>query len=151
MHWHESNPERGSTESGALPGDPFWLTSQFSNLELDGKRVWINWLRQGTVESCALYVIKTGVYGHSRHIQSIRAELDSAAATGDAPVDFDQLDADQLRRTNEKPEEYSFIADLDMDRRRVQSKNLEKLVRERRARKREDESGTAHLKPAKLR
>ncbi len=134
-----------------LASDPFWLTSQFSNSELDGKRVRINWLRQGTVEFSAVYVIKAGAYGHSRHIQSIRAEPEDAAETGDAPVDFDQLDADQLRRTNEKPEDYNFIADLDIDRMRAQNRNLEKLVNERRIRKREDEDGAVHLPRPKVR
>ncbi|MCE9520214.1 MAG: hypothetical protein K8R87_11770 [Verrucomicrobia bacterium] len=145
MNWHDINPQRSRIDPEGSTRDPFWLTSQFSNAELDGKRVLINWLRQGALESSALYVIKAGAYGHSRHIQSIRAEPEDARETGDASVDFDQADADQLRRTNEKPEEYSFIANLDLDRTRVQSGNLEKLVHERRARKREDEAGRSYL------
>lgn len=145
MNWHDANLKRSRAEPEGTARDPFWLTSQFSNAELDGKRVWINWVRQGMLESSAIYVIKAGAYGHSRHIQSICADPLDAAETGDAPFEFDQVDADQLRRTNEKPEEYRFIANLDMDRTRVQSKNLEKLVRERRVRKREDEDGTVLL------
>jgi hypothetical protein len=99
------------------------------------------------LEACGVHVLRCGSHGHSRHIQWIRAEPDGWEETGDAVFDFDQADADRLRRTNEKPEEYSFIADLELDRRRTQNEGLEKLVRERRIRKLEDEAGGAGLVP----
>lgn len=148
MNWHETNHSDGTDSFGSpmnSPRDPLWLTSQFSTKELEGQRVWINWVRGGVVESSGVYVMSASSYGHSRHIQNIRAVPEDSLETGDPPFDFDQADADQLRRTNEQPAEFIFSADLDLDRKRQQNLNLEKLVRERRVRKREDEDGGPHL------
>jgi len=120
--------------------DPLWVTSQFSNKELDGEQVRVDWL--GEEERWGIYRLQVVSYGHSHHIQNVHAIL--LAGTGTETFDFDQTDADLLHRTNESIHEYRFHARLDPGRSREQNPHLEKLVTERRLHKKRDLEDANH-------
>lgn len=146
MSGEESEQVAEKRSDHSHPADPFWLTSQFSTKELNGGRLLVNWTWRGEMTGFGIYIMKAGAYGHSRHIQWIHAvPADGEDALMHA-FDFDQTDADLLHRTNENPKEYSFVASLDPKRKRQQNHALEKLVDERRIRKKEDETGPPPFK-----
>jgi hypothetical protein len=142
-----NSPDIPSCNLPASTSEPLWVTSSFSTKELDGRRVRIDWIRDGTVMSWGIYQIHMGSYGHSRHIQSIHAVLVEDDGCDIKAFDFDQTDADLLHRSNENLRRYDLVARLDRDRRREQSPHLEKLVHERRQRKAGDLEGGDRWQP----
>ena len=129
-----------STRDAAAP-ESLWVTSQFSTKELERDHVLITWMRQGEEIDRGIYELVVTAYGHSRHIQNIRAvpvEEESLAAV---EFQFDQIDADLIHRSNASPKRYTFTATLDADRAREQNPLLDRLVHERRQRKQINETG----------
>ena len=136
------NSERPTKNEDTDPsGDPFWVTSQFSTRELDNQLVAIQWMSGKRVVNRGIYRIHMGSYGHSRHIQAIHVTCVAEDACEPADFDLDQADADLLHRCNESPKEYSFAARLEVDRKREHNPILERIVRERRERKLQDQDG----------
>ncbi len=137
-----------ASPQAASSQEPLWLTSAFSSKDIEGKRVLIEWMRDGKVAHCGVYRIHVGTYGHSRHIQRIRGVLEEGVGCNVAVFDFDQADADLMHRSNEAPKAYELVAKLDCTRQREQNPDLERLVRERKQRKAKDVEGADHWETA---
>lgn len=118
---------------------PFWVTCSFSPRQLEGNLLKINWVRKGMIIEEGIYELWSESFGCSAMIQCIRAKR-VCGLPGEHPwIDLDQEDVAHLCRSNANPKEYTFVADLDVDRSPEQEASLMKIVEARRQHQSEGE------------